>query len=133
MSRFAGRNGRIYMGVTNGAAASPLTLIAKWSFKAASDRYDATAMGDANKTYVAGLSDASGDFSGWMDNATAQTYTAAVDGLARNMYIYPDLTNTPTLYFYGQGLVDFSVDGDVGGVVALSASWNAAGPWNRSG
>lgn len=133
MSRFAGRNGRVYVALTNGAAASVMPFIAKWSYKAATDKYDATAMGDPNKIYVTGLPDASGDFSGFMDNASAQTYTAAVDGLARNMYIYPDLQNTPTLYFYGQGLLDFNVDGDVGGVVGLSSSWNAASAWGRMG
>lgn len=133
MSRFAGRNGRVYVALTSGGSASPMPLIAKWSYKAATDRFEATVMGDPNKIYVSGLPDASGDFSGFMDNATAQTYTAAVDGLARNMYIYPDVTNTPTLYFYGQGLLDFNVDGDVGGVVGLSSTWSAASAWGRMG
>jgi hypothetical protein len=133
MGRFAGRNGRIYMGINSGDAASPLPFIAKWSVKFATDRFDVTAMGDGNKVYVAGLPDASGDFSGWMDNATKQTYTAAVDGLARNQYIYPDVTNTPGLYMFGTSLVDFNIDGDVGGAVALSASWSAASTWARVG
>jgi hypothetical protein len=111
-----------------------MPFIAKWSYKAPTDKFEVTAMGDQNKSYVAGLTDASGDFSpGWMDNGTAQTYTAAVDGLARNMYIYPDLTNTPTLYILGQGLADFNIDGDVNGAVNLSSSWSAASNWGRMG
>lgn len=133
MGRFAGRNGRIYLDIAGGGSASPLPFIAKWSVKFATDRFEVTAMGDTNKVYVAGLPDASGDYSGWMDNATKQTYTGAVDGLARAQYIYPDLTNTPGLYMFGTALVDFNVDGDVGGAVALSSSWSAASTWARVG
>lgn len=133
MGRFAGRNGRIYLDIAGGGSASALPFIAKWSIKFATDRFDVTAMGDLNKTYVAGLPDASGDVSGWMDNATKQTYTGAVDGLARAQYIYPDLTNTAGLYFFGTALVDFNVDGDVGAAVALSMSWSAASTWQRVG
>lgn len=133
MGRFAGRNGRIYLDIAGGGSASALPFIAKWSINFKTDRFDVTAMGDLNKNYVAGLPDASGDFGGWMDNATKQTYTGAVDGLARAQYIYPDLTNTAGLYFFGTSLVDFNVSGDVGGAVALSATWNAGSTWARVG
>ncbi len=132
-TRFAGRNGRVYFDIAGGGAASPLPFIAKWSIKAATDKFDVTAMGDNNKVYVAGLPDASGDFSGFMDNGTQQTYTAAVDGIGRKFYLYPDLSNTPGLYFFGTVLADFNVDGDVGGAVALSSSWSAATQISRVG
>ena len=53
---------------------------------------------------MAGLPDASGDFSGFWDDATAQTYSAAGDGLSRNMYLYPDIQNSPNVYHFGQVL-----------------------------
>lgn len=126
MARIHGRRGRVYMGVASDTAtAEPLPFFASWSINFATDKAEVTAMGDTNKVYVAGLPDASGDFSGFYDDATAQTYTAAVDGLARKFYLYPS-TTLATQYFFGTVLPDFSVNGAVGGAVEVKASWNAA-------
>jgi hypothetical protein len=126
VSRHHGRNGSVYIGVTNGTAAVPCAFQASWSLNKTVDKQDVTAFGDGNKVYVAGLPDASGDFSGFWDDATAQTYTAASDGLSRNMYLYPDIQNSPSVYFFGQVLPDYSIDGAVGGPVNFKSSWNAA-------
>jgi hypothetical protein len=125
VARISGRRGVIYMDIAGGGAASALPFFAKWSIKFGTDKTDVTAMSDLNKIYVSGLPDASGDFSGFYDDATAQTYTAATDGVARAFYLYPS-TAKATQYFFGTVLVDFSVNGDVGGAVEVSASWNAA-------
>ena len=90
------------------------------------NKSDVTAFGDGNKVYVAGLPDASGDFSGSWDDSTTQTYAAAQDGQPRKFYLYPNLATAPTVYWYGLILPDFSADGDVGGPINVSASWNAA-------
>jgi len=80
--------------------------------------------------YVAGLPDASGDFSGFYDTATAQTYVAATDGLSRNFYLYPSTVGVqgsgPGQYFFGTILPDFSLTGGVGAAVGLKSTWNAA-------
>lgn len=126
MARIHGRNGRIYLGLASSAAvATPLPAFQKWSIKFVVDKAEVTAFGDTNKLYVAGLPDASGDFSGFYDDSNVQTYTAATDGQARNFYLYPN-TNNLTQYWFGTVLPDFSVDGDVGSSVNVSASWNAA-------
>jgi len=126
MSRIAGRRGRIYLGIASDtASAEPLPFVAKWSMNFATDKTEVTALEDANKTYLAGLPDASGDFSGFYDDATNQTYTAATDGLPRKFYLYPNLS-TPTQYFFGTILPDLKIDADVSGAVAMSASWSAA-------
>src|SRR5918994_7729137 len=110
MARFAGRFGRVYMGIASDTAtAEPVPFIASWSLAAETDKIEVTAMGDASKVYVAGLPDASGEFSGFMDDQTAQTYTAAIDGLPRKFYLYPNV-NVATLYFYGTVFADFSVN-----------------------
>jgi hypothetical protein len=133
MGRIAGRRGRIYMGIASDTAtAEPLPFQAKWKIDFQTDKIDVTAMGDTNKTYVSGLPDASGDFSGFYDDATAQSYTAATDGLARKFYLYPNLA-TPTQYWFGTVLPDFSVNGDVGGAVEVSASWAASTPLVKVG
>ena len=88
MARIHGRNGIVYMGIaTSAALATPVAFLSDWTISFTVDKQDVTAMGDTNKIYVAGLPDASGDFSGFYDDATAQTYTASVDGLPRNFYL----------------------------------------------
>ena len=132
MARIAGRRGRVYIGIASAAVASPLPFVATWSLNATTDKFEVTALEDTSKVYVAGLPDASGTFAGFYDDATAQTYTAASDGLARNFYLYPSLLNTGQ-YWFGTVLPDFSVDGDVGGPVKMSASWSAATPVQKVG
>lgn len=133
MSRIHGRNGRIYMGLASSTAiAAPLPFFATWSINFTTDKVDVTAMGDTNRTYVAGLPDAAGQFSGFYDDVTVQTYTAAVDGQPRNFYLYPSLL-TPGQYWYGTILPDFSVNGGVAGAVEVSASWNAASAITKIG
>lgn len=126
MARIAGRRGRVYLGIANASAsAEPLPFIATWSINHSNDKLDVSAMGDDQKTYVGGLADASGAFNGFYDNATAQTYTAAIDGQARKWYLYPDLS-TNTQYWFGTVLVDMSVDGGVSSAVNIAANWSAA-------
>ena len=133
MARIHGRRGRIYFGVaSDSASASPLPFFATWSMNFATDKAEVTAMGDDNKIYVSGLPDASGQFSGFFDDATAQTYTAATDGLARKFYLYPSILSN-SIYFFGTILADFSVDGGVGDAVKVSSSWSAASVISKVG
>lgn len=125
MSRIHGRNGRVYMNLTSGGTAEPIAFLNSWSITFAVDKPEVTAFGDPNKVYVAGLPDASGEFSGFYDDATVQTYTAASDGIARKFYLYPS-TLTNTQYWFGTILPDFSVNAAVDGPAAISSSWNAA-------
>jgi len=126
VARRHGRNGRIYLALASNGTAQPLDFTAKWSFKAVTDKDEVTALGDSNKVYVGGLPDASGDFSGYWDDTTAYTYTAASDGVARPFYLYPDLVNDAAKYWFGTIIVDYSADGDVAGAIKVAASWVAA-------
>jgi hypothetical protein len=132
VARIAGRNGRIYINLASGGTAEPLNFMASWSINFATDRFEVTAMGDTGKVYVAGLPDASGEFSGFYDDGTVQTYTAATDGVARKLYVYPSTLNTGQ-YWYGTALVDFNVSSSVGGPVEVTASWNAASAFTKVG
>lgn len=131
MARSHGRNGLVYMGATNGAAASPVAFQASWSINMQTDTQDVTAFGDAVKVYVAGLPDASGDFSGFWDDSTGQTYKVATDGLPRNMYLYPNITSDPNIYFFGTVIADFSMDGAVASAVTVKSTWKAASQVQR--
>lgn len=114
------------------AAAEPVPFLADWTINFTTDKIDVTAMGDTNKVYVAGLPDAAGTFNGFMDDATAQTYTAATDGLARRFYLYPNLLS-PTKYFFGTIFPDYSVEAGVSGAATLSSSWSAASAITKIG
>lgn len=135
MSRIHGRNGIVYLGVNSGDLASPMAFLSDWSINFSVAKVDVTCMGDQNLIWVAGLPDASGDFSGFFDTATAQTYIAAQDGLARNFYLYPSTVGTqganPGQYFFGQILPDYSLAGSVSSAVSLKSSWNAASKISR--
>lgn len=132
MVRIHGRRGRVYLEIASGGSAEPLPFFASWSINFAVDKADVTAMGDTNKIYVAGLPDASGQFAGFYDDATAQTYTAATDGLARKFYLYPS-TLTNSQYFWGTILPDMSIDASVSDAVKVSSSWSAASAISKVG
>jgi len=124
MSRVAGRSGRLYVSITSGGTAEPVTYLNQWSINFATDNIDVTAMGDTHKVYVSGLPDCSGSFAGFYDDATAQTYTAATDGIARKFYLYPG--SSTAQYWFGTALFDFGVSADVGGAASISGDFAAA-------
>lgn len=125
MARIAGRNGRMYFSPTSGGVASPAMFIADWSVAFATDKTKVTAQGDTGHVYVSGLPDASGTYSGFFDTDGSQFYAAAVDGLARPMYLYPVATVT-TKYWFGTALFDFNVTVPVEGAASVSGSWASA-------
>lgn len=124
MARIAGRNGRVYMGIASGGTAEPVAFQAEWSINFTTPKIDVTAFGDPNKVTVAGLPEATGSFNGFYDDATAQAFTAASDGVARKFYLYPNLSTSQ--YFFGTVNADFTVNSTVSGAVTVSSNWEAA-------
>ena len=132
MARLHGSRGRLYAAIASGGSAEPIAFLSSWEISFETDRQDVTAFGDTNRVYVAGLPDASGTFSGFYDNATAQMYTAAQDGVERKFYLYPTTAATGQ-YWYGTALFDFSVSSGVGDAVTVSGNWNAASAVTKVG
>lgn len=112
-----------------------MAFLSDWTINFTVAKVDVTAMGDSNLIWVSGLPDASGDFSGFYDTATAQTYVAAKDGLPRNFYLYPSTLGVqganPGQYFFGQILPDYALTGGVSAGVTMKSTWNAATAINR--
>lgn len=135
MSRIHGRNGMVYLGLASGGTAQPLAFVSDWTINFSVAKVDVTSLGDNNLVWVAGLPDASGDFSGFFDTSTAQTYTSAIDGQPRNFYLYPSLLGAeganPGQYFFGTILPDFSSAGGVSSAVTFKSTWNAASAVQR--
>lgn len=134
MARLHGRRGQLYIGLASSAAiASPVPFLGKWTIDFKVSDVDVTAFGDTNMTYVAGLPDVGGTYSGFYDNATTQLYVAASDGLPRNFYLYPDAQLFPGSYWYGTGIFDFSASGGVTEAVAINGNFKAASNVTRIG
>jgi hypothetical protein len=115
------------MDITGAGSASPIAYLSGMGLSAATDKVEVTAFEDDNKVKLAGKPDASGTFKGWYDNATAQTYTAAIDGVARKFYFYPNASvGTTGPYWFGTAFFDFQIEVDVAGAVSFSGSWEAA-------
>ena len=124
MARVAGRSGRLYVSLTSGGSAEPINYLSSWSINFGTDNIEVTSMGDTHKVYVSGLPDVSGSFSGFYDDATVQTYTAATDGVARKFYLYPG--SGTSQYWFGTAIFDFNVSADVGGAGQISGDFAAA-------
>ena len=125
MAAVPGRLGMLYANMTSSGAAVPIAFINSWDANFATDKYPITSFGDTNKKYMAGLPDASGNFAGFYDAATPQMYTAAVDGVARNMYFYPSTLATGQ-YWFGTVLFDFNVSFPMDGPATITGTWSAA-------
>jgi len=132
VARIHGRAGRLYAGIASGGVAEPVTFLSSWSADFSTDDVDVTAFGDTNKTYVSGLPDVKGSFSGFYDSDSAQLFTAAVDGVARKFYLYPSTSSAGT-YFFGTASFDFSVETGVGDAAKVSGSFVAASAVTKVG
>lgn len=134
MARTHGRRGQLYVGLASSTAVpSPVPFLGKWTIDFKVADVDVTAFGDTNLTFVAGLPEVGGSYNGFYDTATAQLYTAASDGLARNFYLYPDAQLFPASYWYGTAIFDFSATGGVSEAVAINGNWKAASNVTRIG
>jgi hypothetical protein len=132
MARIAGRSGRLYMNLTSGGTAEPVAFLNNWSLNFATEKINVTGFGDTTMVYVSGLPDMQGSYAGFYDDATVQMYTAAVDGVARKFYLYPDNTSTGK-YWFGTAIFDMNVDASVDGAVAISGSFAAASVTSKIG
>ncbi len=126
MARIHGKSGMVYVGITSAALASPIAYLTDWNLNFTVDQPEVTAFGDLNKIYVSGLPDASGDFSGFFDDASQQLYIAARDGIARPMYLYPNLVADPNEYWFGNILPDFAVSGGIAAAISIKSNWKAS-------
>jgi hypothetical protein len=125
VARIHGQRGRLYVNIASGGTAEPIAFLNSWSLNFATDTVEVTAFEDSNKVYVSGKPDASGTFAGWYDDATAQTYTAATDGIARRFYLYPDHSVTGK-YWFGTAIFDFNVKSGTGEAASITGNFRAS-------
>lgn len=131
MAAYAGRKGLVYISTTGTGAASTVIKLNKWSINRTTDKLEVTAFGDANKTYVQGLPDVKGAFSGFWDDTESKPFTgaASVDGV--KVYLYPS-SDAITKYWYGPAWMDLSMDDPVNGPATISSAFAANGSWGNT-
>lgn len=129
MARYHGKKGVMYMSTSGSGAASPVTLT-EWSLDMATDKEETTSLQDSNKTYVQGLRDIAGSFSGMWDDTDDALFDAAESSDGVKIYLYPS-TDAPTFYWYGPAWVDVSLAVGVAAPVSVSGTFVANGAWGR--
>jgi hypothetical protein len=130
MSAHAGRSGAVYLAIESatGVATSCIKLNA-WTLDRSTDTFEVTAFGDTNKTYVQGLADLKGTLTGVWDDSETKPFAGAISSTGVKLYLYPDITNSPTKYAYGTAWLNASIETPVGGAVKLTSSFVAAASW----
>lgn len=131
MSAYPGRKGVVYISTTLGGTATNVIKLNKWTWNRQTDKIEVTAFGDTNKTYVQGLPDVQGSFSGFWDDTETKPFTAAASSDGCKMYLYPS-SDAPTKFASGTAWLDCSIDIDVNGAATITANFAAQGSWSSN-
>jgi hypothetical protein len=128
-----GKNGAIYIGGPKGTGAK-VTTKTEWTLNLGRDYVDATVFGDVNKTYLVGLRDIQGQFSGLLDTS-GDVMVNATSSDALSIYLYADdttlnVTGAPILIAFGPGLIDASITAANNDAIKASGNFRAAGAWS---
>jgi hypothetical protein len=130
MSFHAGRTGAVYLAIESatGVATACIGLNA-WTLNRDTDTFEVTSFGDSNKTFVQGLPNLQGTISGSWNDAETKPFGGAASSTGVKLYLYPDITNSPTKYAYGTAWLSASIETPVGGAVTLTGNFVAAASW----
>jgi hypothetical protein len=126
MAERHGKNGRLMIG-------GVVVKVTKTNLSFAKEKVKVSGYGDQNEVYVLGKKDLQGSISGFWDDASDKLFDAMDSDVGIMTYLYPDVVNAPTQYWYGLALFDGSLDVDSNGAVAVGGALVAAGPWTRVG
>ncbi len=123
-----GKNGAIYLGGAKGSGGVRVASKTEWSLQRNRDYVDATTFGDTNKTYLAGLPNIQGSFSGFLDVSGDLLLNAATSD-AVQIYLYADDGVSPIEIAHGPGLVDGNVTASVNDAMRYTGEFRASGAW----
>lgn len=133
-----GKGGAIYVGGTfTTKEALPTGSIkiaskAEWTLNRSRDYVEKTSFGDPNKTYLAGLPDVSGSFSGFLDSSGDLLLQAATSE-AQDLYLYAsDGTvsgSSIILVAHGPALIDATVTVSLSDAARLNGNFRASDGW----
>jgi hypothetical protein len=130
MAAHAGKSGAVYLAIESSTGVATLCLsLNAWTLDRNSDTFETTSFGATNKTFVQGLPNLTGTLSGVWNDAETKPFAGAVSSTGVKLYLYPDITNSPTKYAYGTAWLSAAIEAPVNGAVTLSANFSAAESW----
>ena len=137
-TRLHGKGGAIYIGgtfvsktaiPTNG---NRLTFKSEWTLNRSRDYVDATAFGDPNKVWLAGLPDISGTFRGLLDVGGDLLFNASTSD-AQDLFLMASdgtLAGTTTIMVaHGPGLLDAQVTVGNADAARITGNYRASAAW----
>lgn len=127
--KYHGRGGVVYMSTTGSGNAINVIGLTEWTINRTTDRVETTEFGAANKTYVQGYPDLTGNLSGHWDDTDDTMYQASTSADGARMYLYPS-RDAPSKYWYGPAWVDFSMTVSNTDSVRVSGTFAANGDWH---
>lgn len=131
-TKLHGKNGAIYLGGAKGSGGIKVATKSSWNLQRNRDYVDATVFGEANKTYLAGLPNVQGSFSGILDVSGDLLLNAATSD-SQTMYLYADddpfSTTSAVLVAHGPALIDANVDASNTDAVRITGEFRAQGSW----
>lgn len=127
-TKLHGKNGAIYIDGEKGSGTKVATKN-EWTLSLGRDYVDATTFGDTNRTYLVGLRDVSGTFSGLMDVSGDILVNATASDIVQ-LYLYADDGASPILIGSGPALVDGQINASNADAIRMSGNFRAAGNWS---
>jgi hypothetical protein len=122
-TKLHGKNGAIYL---NGVKVVNKT---EWTLNLNRDYVDATVFGDTNKTYLVGLKDIQGQWTGLLD-VSGDLLVNASDEDTVQIYLYADdRVGHEVLVARGPGLFDASITASISDAIKASGNFRASGAW----
>lgn len=137
-TRLHGKGGAIYIGGTFATKTSVpsggnrLSFKSEWTLNRSRDYVDATAFGDPNKVWLAGLPDVSGTFRGLLDVGGDLLLSAATSD-AQNLFLMASdgtlAGSTAIMIAHGPGLLDAQVTVSNADAARISGNFRASDAW----
>jgi hypothetical protein len=128
-----GKRAAIYLGGPIGTGVK-ITVKTEWTLNLGRDYVDATVFGDVNKTYLVGLRDIQGQFSGLLDLSGDFLVNASASDVT-SIYLYGDDTNgnstgAPILVAFGPGFLDAAITASNTDAEKCTGNFRASGAWS---
>lgn len=132
--RLHGKGGAIYIGGAKGAGGIRTAYKAEWTLNRSRDYVDATAFGDPNKVWLAGLPDVSGTFRGLLNvGDQGDILFDASTSDAQQLYLYASdgtlAGSTEILVAHGPALMDAQVTVSNTDAARITGNFRASDAW----
>jgi len=126
-----GKHGIVALKMLAGDPYVAIGSVSDWTLNMAKDKVETSALGSANKTYVMGLKDLSGNFTAFGDRITDVIFDASDTELGCFLAFWPygALSNQG---WEGPAHLDASIKGGITSAVTIDATFVANGAWTRS-